>query len=139
LPWSAYDGATIKLKQGKTGARVTLRVGAPLKAELEATEKCGPLILVNARGIPWSENGFHSSWRKACIAAKVSGVTFHDLRGTAVLRLFLAGCSEGEAATITGHSIRDVRSILDGRYFSRDAALAQSAIAKLELARPSKS
>lgn len=76
LPWSAYDGTTIRLKQGKTGARVTVPVGGPLKAELDATEKHGPLILVNTRGIPWSENGFHSSWRKACIAAKVFGVTF---------------------------------------------------------------
>jgi integrase len=50
----------------------------------------------------------------------VSGVTFHDLRGTAVLRLFLAGGTEAEIATITGHSLRDVRSILDSHYFCRD-------------------
>jgi integrase len=29
LPWSAYDGVHIRLKQGKTGARVTIPVGAP--------------------------------------------------------------------------------------------------------------
>ena len=38
-------------------------------------------------------------------------MTFNDLRGTAVTRLALVGCSESEIATITGHSIRDVRSI----------------------------
>jgi hypothetical protein len=29
LPWSAYDGTHIRLKQSKTGARVLLPVGAP--------------------------------------------------------------------------------------------------------------
>ena len=55
-----------------------------------------------------------------------------DLRGTAVTRLALAGCSESEIATISGHSLRDVRSILDSHYLHRDPALAESAIRKLE-------
>ena len=138
LPWSAYDGKTIRLAQGKTGRRVVIPVGAPLKAMLDATPKRGPLIIVNTRGIPWSSNGFHSSWRKACVAAAVNGVTFHDLRGTAVLRLFLAGCTEAEVATITGHSLGEVRAILDAHYFSRDEALGRSAITKLERAREGK-
>ncbi len=54
------------------------------------------------------------------------------------MRLFLAGCTEAEAATITGHSISDVRSILDTHYFSPDDALGRSAITKLEEARKSK-
>jgi integrase len=138
LPWSAYDGQTIRLKQSKTGARVTVPVGAPLKVALDASKKRGPLILMNTRGRAWTANGFHASWRKACMTAEVSGVTFHDLRGTAVLRLFLAGGTEAEIATITGHSLRDVRSILDSHYFCRDPALAQSAITKLEIARAKK-
>jgi hypothetical protein len=59
-------------------------------------------------------------------------VTFNDLRGTAVTRLALAGCTEAEIATITGHSLRRVRSILDAHYLHRDPALADRAIAKLE-------
>ncbi|MGB6588807.1 MAG: integrase, partial [Pseudolabrys sp.] len=62
----------------------------------------------------------------------VSGVTFNDLRGTAVTRLALAECTEAEIATITGHSLRDVRSILDAHYLHRDPALGESAIRKLE-------
>lgn len=50
LPWSAYDGQTIRLKQSKTGARVTVPVGAPLKVALDASKKRGPLILMNTRG-----------------------------------------------------------------------------------------
>ena len=58
LPWSAYDGQTIRLKQSKTGARVTVPVGAPLKAALDASKKRGPLILLNTRGRAWTANGF---------------------------------------------------------------------------------
>ena len=47
-------------------------------------------------------------------------------------RLALAGCTEAEIATITGHALRDVRSILDAHYLHRDPALAESAIRKLE-------
>ena len=59
-------------------------------------------------------------------------LTFNDLRGTAVTRLALVGCNEAEIVTITGHSLRDVRSILDVHYLHRDPALADSAIRKLE-------
>jgi hypothetical protein len=65
----------------------------------------------------------------------VVGVTFNDLRGTAVTRLALAGCTEAEIVTITGHTLRDVRSILDKHYLNRDPALGESAIRKLEAKR----
>lgn len=132
LPWSAFDGARIRLRQSKTGTRVVIPVGAPLKAALEATKKCGPLILNSTDGRPWTSDGFRASWAKARDKAGVKGVTFNDLRGTAVTRLALVGCTEAEIATLTGHSLRDVRSILDAHYLHRDSALAESAIRKLE-------
>jgi integrase len=132
LPWSAYDGTHIRLKQSKTGARVVLPVGAPLKAALDVATKYGPLILTNSLRRPWTSHGFQASWHVAARKAGIVGVTFHDLRGTAVTRLAVVGCSEAEIATITGHSLRDVRSILDANYLHRDAALAESAIRKLE-------
>jgi integrase len=139
LPWSAYDGRVIRLRPRKTitkrhprGVAVTIPVGAPLGAALDSTPKIGPLILTSTDKRPWSANGFLSSWRKACARAGVVGLTFNDLRGTAVTRLAVVGCSEAEIATITGHSLRDVRSILDRHYLHRDPALAESAIQKLE-------
>jgi len=133
LPWSAYDGATIRLRQSKTGARVAIAVGAPLKAALDAARKHGPVILTSANGRPWTEGGFRMSWWLAARKAGIVGVTFNDLRGTAVTRLALVGCTEAEIATITGHSLRDVRSILDAHYLHRDVELARSAITKLEM------
>jgi integrase len=132
LPWSAYDGTHIRLKQSKTGCRVVIPVGAPLKAALAEAAKRSPIILTTIEGKPWTPDGFRVSWRKACAKAGIVGVTFNDLRGTAVTRLALAECTEAEIATITGHSLRDVRSILDAHYLHRDPALAESAIRKLE-------
>ena len=118
--------------RSKTDARVVIPVGSPLKTALDTTKKRSTLILVTKSGSPWTENGFRSSWRKACETAGIVGVTFNDLRGTAVTRLALAGCTEAEIATITGHTLRDVRSILDANYLHRDLALAVAAIKKLE-------
>jgi integrase len=132
LPWSAYDGTHIRLRQSKTRRRVVIPVGAPLKAALDEATKRSTIMLTNSDGKPWTSDGFRASWGKACKAAGVVGVTFHDLRGTAVTRLALAKCTEAEIATITGHSMAGVRAILDTHYLSRDPALAESAIKKLE-------
>lgn len=142
LTWTAYDGTHIRLKQRKTGARVVIPVGAPLKIALDAAKaKLAKIpegkpraltILATENGTAWTESGFRASWRKACAKAGVVGVTFHDLRGTAVTRLALAECTPPEIATITGHSLKDVGAILDTHYLKRDVGLAESAIRKLE-------
>jgi integrase len=133
LPWSAYDGAAIRLRQSKTGARVEIPVGAPLKAALDVTTKHGPIILTSTDKRPWTPDGFRASWGKACTKSGIAGLTFNDLRGTAVTRLALVGCTEAQTAAITGHSLRDVRSILDAHYLHRDIELARTAITKLEM------
>lgn len=132
LPWSSHDGSVIRLRQGKTRRRVTIPVGAPLMAALDAAPKIGPIVLATTRGTPWTSAGFQSSWRKAVARAGIEGLTFHDLRGSAVTRLALCECTEAEIAAITGLSLKDVSAILDAHYLSRDVGLARSAITKLE-------
>lgn len=34
----------------------------------------------------WNSDGFGASWRKACDKAAIADLTFHDLRGSAVVR-----------------------------------------------------
>ena len=90
-------------------------------------------MLTNAKGLPWTSDGFRTSWARLCAKAKIDGLTFHDLRGSAVVRLALAGATVPEIATFTGHSLKDVEAILDAHYLGRDAHLAENAVRKLEL------
>ena len=132
MPWGAYDGATIRLTQSKGKRRVVVPLGAELRAVLDATKRKATVICVTSRGTRWTGSGFSASFRKACEAAGIEGLTFHDLRGTAVTRLAAAGCTVPEIATITGHSLKTVEAMLDRHYLSRDVGMAESAIAKLE-------
>jgi integrase len=132
LPWSAYDGSHIRLRQSKGGRRIVMPAGFPLKALLDAAERRGPIILVNSYGRPWTSDGFRTSWSKTCDRAGVSGLTFHDLRGSAVVRLALAEATVPQIATFTGHSLKDVEAILDAHYLGRDVQLAEAAVLKLE-------
>jgi integrase len=132
LPWSAYDGQRIRLKQSKGGKRVDIPVAGPLKAMLDAVPRVSTIILTNQDSVPWTADGFRSSWHKACKRAAITGLTFHDLRGTAVTRLAVAGCNDIEISSITGHSIGDVKSILEKHYLKHDPRIATAAIEKLE-------
>jgi integrase len=69
---------------------------------------------------------------KTCERAGIDGLTFHDLRGTAVVRLAIAGASVVQIAAVTGHSLKDVEGILDAHYLGRDIQLAEAAVLKLE-------
>ena len=132
LPWSAWDGAHLHVRQGKTGRRVKIPATARLKAALDATQRRAVTVLTTIRGRAWTSDGFRASWGKACAAAQITGLTFHDLRGTAVTRLALAGCTVPEIAAITGHALREVETILDAHYLGRSSGLAVAAVAKLE-------
>ncbi|MGC1669493.1 MAG: hypothetical protein WA767_14780, partial [Pseudolabrys sp.] len=70
--------------------------------------------------------------------AGIRGLTFHDLRGTAVVTLARAGCNEVEIYSITGHKPGDVQAILTTHYLPRDAEVAGNAIAKLNRYRGTK-
>lgn len=132
LPWSAYDGSHIRLRQAKTGRRVVVPVGEPLKVVLDGAARRSPLILTNTHGRPWTSDGFRTSWGKLCAKAGIADLTFHDLRGSAVVRLALADATVPQIATFTGHGLKDVEAILDAHYLGRDLELAEIAVMKLE-------
>jgi integrase len=137
LTWMQYDGAKIRLRQRKgKKKRVVIPVGAPLKAALDVRrpEKPEGPILRNTFGAPWTADGFRTSWGKAFDRSGLGDedLHFHDLRGTAVTRLALSGCTVPEIAAITGHSIRDVEAILEAHYLGGQVELAEQAIVKLD-------
>lgn len=135
LPWAGYDGTHIRLRQGKTRKRVVIPVGAPLKAALDSRLPGKPegTVLRNTFGEPWTGDGFRASWGKAVAKARLgdADLHFHDLRGTAVTRLALSGCTVPQIAAITGHTLRDVQAILEAHYLGGTIELAEQAILKL--------
>lgn len=135
LQWSDYDGTCIRLIQSKTDRTVVIPVAGPLKAVLDKTKRHGPYILSpkkKKKGFYWTSDGFRASWSKLCARAGIKGLTFHDLRGTAVTKLARAGATVAEIASVTGHSLSDVATILDRHYLGDRAGLAASGIEKLE-------
>jgi integrase len=138
LSWKNYDGKYIRLRQTKArggkGRRVTIPVGDPLKLALDAAlkqKRSSVTILTNSRGRPWTSDGFRTSWGKAFDKTSLGDLHFHDLRGTAVTRLALVGCTVPEIASFTGHSMETVQQILDAHYLGGRVELAESAIKKL--------
>lgn len=128
LTWTAYDGYYISLTQAKTGARVRVKVAAPLKALLDAQKRGNAVtIITNRSGLPYTE-GFKASWRKAVEKAGIAGVTFHDLRGTFVTLAHRAGSSIKEIAEVTGHEEKEAERIIRKHYLKADGA-----VTKLEL------
>jgi integrase len=66
-------------------------------------------LLCNSRGKAWTSSGFRASWNKdmdcrALRPLKKRGRVFHGLRKSAVVFLLEAGCTDAEAAAITGQS-----------------------------------
>lgn len=123
LTWSAYDGASITLRQGKTGAHVRMKVAAELKEALDSVKRSDSVtILTNNQGKPWA-TGFKSSWRKAVEKAGIKGKTFHDLRGTFVTLAYRNGASIKEIAEVSGHSEKDAEGIIRKHYLVSSAAV----------------
>ena len=88
------------------------------------------MVFTNSYGHPWTSDGFRTSWAKVCTRAGVSGLTFRDLRGTAVVQVAVAGATVPQTATFTGHSLSDVEAILDAHYLGRDIQLAEAVLIK---------
>lgn len=148
LPWSAYNGSSIVLRQGKArrGKKLAPIVEIPctaaLRRMLDGMERTSPLVLTTPTRRAFTKRYFSDRWKEAMVAAGLQTITlpglaepvslhFHDLRGTAVTLLSEAGCTPQQIATITGHSLKTVHRILE-RYLARTRGLAEQAIFNFE-------
>jgi integrase len=113
---------------------VPIATNAP--QQIEQTERLSAAVSpeqrTTQRGKPWTSDGFRTSWGKPCAATDIKGLTFHDLRGSAAVRLALADATVPQIATFTGHSLRDVEAILDAYYLGSDVRPAEAADMKYE-------
>jgi integrase len=148
LPWSAYDGTVIRLRQGKSrrgktlGRLIEVPCTTALRRMLDGMDRTSTLILTTKTGQAYKRRYFSHVWRRTALAAALTKIAlpgrddlvdlhFHDLRGTAVTLLSEAGCTPQQIATITGHSLKTVHRILE-RYLARTRGLAEEAIANFE-------
>lgn len=134
LMWTNYADGVLRLKQSKGSRHVVVPCIADLKAMLDQLrdgDRRSTHILTTANGQPWKKRAFSGAFKETCDRAGITGLTFHDLRGTAVTMLADAGCSEAEIVSITGHTLASAHDILE-RYMSRTATQSRAAMAKLE-------
>ena len=120
LPWSSVIGNRIELATGKSRGRrkVVIPIGAELKTLLDEIPRRATTILTTTEGRPWA-SGFSASWQTAMKRAGLSELHFHDLRGTAATRLFLAGFTVREIAETMGWAELQVERLID-TYVKRD-------------------
>lgn len=137
MAWSNYDGTRIAIRQGKTsrdgkpGRLVVIPCTKALKAALDGMERRGALILTTKTGRAFQKRYLARKWEDTAAAAGIENLHFHDLRGTTVTMLFESDCNVGQAAAITGHTLKTAQSILD-KYLARTGFLAEAAIIKFE-------
>ncbi len=148
LPWSAYKGSHIELRQGKARRHgkpaplIQIPCTKALRRMLDGMHHASPLIVTTKTGRAIKARYFNTLWDRTMTKAGLQSVTlpgteepvelhFHDLRGTAVTLLSEAGCTPQQIATITGHSLKTVMLILE-RYLARTSGLAEQAIFNFE-------
>jgi integrase len=125
LSWSHIGDDSIVIATGKSKHRrqAIIPLYDALKNVLAGIPKRSTIILASSRNRPWTPDGFGSSFNKAKIGAGIEDqdLHFHDLRGTAATRFYVAGLPERVIAEIMGWNEEHVARILR-RYVDRSAA-----------------
>jgi integrase len=137
LSWSHVGEDAIVFATGKSRGRreAIIPLYDDLRKLLNRIPKDSTTILTNSRRRPWTADGFGSSFdtakKKAGIADK--DLHFHDLRGTAVTKFYVAGLPVRVIAEILAWSEDQVERIIR-RYVGR-AAATKEAIRRLNEAK----
>jgi len=125
LSWSHVGEDAIVIATGKSKHRreAIIPLYDTLRHVLATIPKRSTTILTNSRYRPWTIDGFGSSFNKAKINAGLADrdLHFHDLRGTAATRFYVAGLPERVIAEIMGWEEEHVARIIR-RYVDRSAA-----------------
>ena len=133
LSWSHIGEDAITLSTGKSRGRreALIPLYDDLRAVLARIPKRSTTVLTSTRGRPWTSSGFATAFQR--IKLKDRDLHFHDLRGTAATKFYIAGLSIRVIAEILAWSEEQVERIIR-RYVSRTAA-TRAAIQQLNEAR----
>ena len=124
LSWSHVHEHEIIIATNKSGQRVEARIPlyTDLRAVLARIPKRAITILTNSTGHAWTADGFGSTISKAKATVGIGDeLHFHDLRGTAATKFYLAGLDKRVIAEILGWTEGNVDNILR-KYVDRTAA-----------------
>jgi integrase len=125
MSWSHVGDDAIAITTGKSRHRreALVPLYGALREVLERIPRRSTTILTNQRHRPWKANGFGTAFNRAKIKAGMTerDLHFHDLRGTAATRFYVAGLSERIIAEIMGWEEEHVAKIIR-RYVDRTAA-----------------
>ena len=123
LSWSHIGDDAIVLATGKSRGRreAIIPLYDSLRDVLERIPKRSTTVLTNQRLRPWKPDGFGTAFDRAKKKAEISGIRFHDLRGTAATYFYNAGLSERVIAEIMAWDEDHVAKIIR-RYVGRTAA-----------------
>jgi integrase len=125
LSWSHIGEDEISLTTGKSKHKRTAIIPLydDLRRVLAGIPKRSTTVLTNVRRRPWTANGFGAAFNRAKIAAGMNdrNLHFHDLRGTAVTKFYVAGVPERVIAEIMAWEEEYVAKIIR-RYVGRAAA-----------------
>lgn len=117
----AFDGERVRIKQMKTGAAVWIRPApAILPMLVAAKDSRQARVLLNSQGDPWTSSGFRASWGDEMKRLEINGLTFHDLRGSAITFANAAGAQVADIAEISGHSEKEAEAIIRRYYLAGD-------------------
>lgn len=105
LRWQSVTDAGLLVTQSKTQVRLCIEWSPLLRAAVAAcasgTDKIGHVIKTSSGG-GYTYAGMHSAWERACSAAGVVDLHFHDLRGRAGVDVLEASGLES-ARQLLGH------------------------------------
>jgi integrase len=133
LCWSHVKEDAITIATGKSKYRreAIIPLYDALRDVLARIPKRSPMVLINRFGRPWK--AFAASFHAAKSAAGIGDLHFHDLRGTAATRFYIAGLSIRAIGEILGWEEDNVEKIIR-KYVARGAA-TRAAIRQLNEAR----
>jgi integrase len=123
---------TLKIRQNKTGTKLSIPIHPELRAVLDATPSHHLTFLMTSFGKSFTAAGFGNLFRDWCQQAGIpDGYSAHGLRKAACRRLAEAGCSASEIMAISGH-----RSLGEAEKYVR--AVDQLRLARSAMARATK-
>lgn len=133
VSWSHVGDDAIVLRTGKSRQRreAIIPLYDDLRAVLERIPRVATTVLSTTRRKPWTASGLSTAVQRAKAAAswEAKDLHFHDLRGTAATKFYVAGLGVRVIAEVMAWEEETVEKIIR-RYVGRGAA-TRAAIAQL--------